>query len=74
MFIALSLPKFGRRCFQLRRFNPPRPLCDAVFNRTGLECLINSKIYYNIRNGDLPSLRNIHASTFRFVGNNDPPV
>ena len=30
---------FGRRCFQLRRFTPPY--------RTGLECLINSKIYYN---------------------------
>ena len=26
--------QIGRRCFQLRRFNPPRHLCGAVFNRT----------------------------------------
>ena len=32
--------QIGRCCFQLRRFNLPRHLCGAVFNRTyrGQKC------------------------------------
>ena len=33
---------------------PFRPPVGAVSNRTGLACLINSKIHYNVNTPELP--------------------